>query len=428
VIPKIHTSDQYNTSITYNGSFFLKLYRKVERTAHPDLEITRFLSNEGKFTHIPAFMGSIEWKDNKGCIVLGQMQEMIENHGDGYSYFLERLNNYIERLLAGERRDSLSERLRGSLADPAGYEQLPEELQAFLGAPAAGEARLIGIRTAEMHLALASGTGKDFKPESFSLHYQRSLFSTMQSLVRETYQNMARYKTKLPPDLQERTEQILAYRADLLATLKKIYAKKLDTLKIRIHGNYHLGQILLTGKDLAVNDYSGDPSLDYSERRLRRSPFIDLASMVVSFYEVAFEGFMNSRQFHGTDLKPLLPMASVWAHYMSGFFIGGYKEKTKGSSLIPQDPEDFEMMLQNYITQKALHVFNDYLRNAPQCLIIPQTILRSILRPAVATPSTPTPVATAAPVAVSNSVPVPASKAVSGTVPVPVSSSDIPVP
>jgi maltose alpha-D-glucosyltransferase/alpha-amylase len=93
----------------------------------------------------------------------------------------------------------------------------------------------------------------------------------------------------------------------------------------------------------------------------------------------------------------LLPMASVWAHYMSGFFIGGYKEKTKGSSLIPQDPEDFEMMLQNYIIQKALHVFNDYLRNSPQCLIIPQTILRSILRPAV-TPSTPTPVATAAPV------------------------------
>jgi maltose alpha-D-glucosyltransferase / alpha-amylase len=398
ITPKMHASDKFNTAITYNGSFFLKLYRKVERSINPDLEISRFLSNEGKFTHIPAFMGSAEWKDSKGCIVLGQMQEMIENHGDGYGYFLERLNNYIERLLSGEKQEPISQ-LSGSLAVPAAYEQLPESLQALLGSPSAGQARLLGIRTAEMHLALASATGKDFKPEAFSLHYQRSLFSSMQSLVRETYQNMSRYKAKLPADLQARTEQILAFRPELLATLKKIYAKKLDTLKIRIHGNYHLGQVLLTGKDMAINDYSGDPSLDYSERRLRRSPFVDLASMVVSFYEVAFEGFINSQQFHGTDLQPLYPMAAVWAHYMSGFFIGGYKEMVKGSALIPADPGDFEMMLQNYIVQKALHVFNDYLRDAPRRLIIPQTILRAVLNNPVGTATLPADVTSTAPAA-----------------------------
>jgi len=409
-VPKVHTSDLYNTSITYNNTFFLKMYRKVERSIHPDLEISRFLSKEGKFTHIPAFIGSIEWKDKKGCIVLGQLQEMIENHGDGYSYFLERINNFIERIVAGQKGilagqkegPSPEERL-GTLANPQGFEQLPENIQTLLGAPAAEQARLIGVRTAEMHLALASGTAlKDFKPEPFSLHYQRSLFSSMQSLVRETYQNMSRYKAKLPADLQERTEQIAAYRPELLARLKRIYTKKLDTLKIRIHGNYHLGQILLTGKDIAITDYSGDPSLGYSERRLRRSPFVDLASMVVSLYDVAFEGFLNSQQFHGTDTKPLLPMASLWAHYMCGFFIKAYKEQTKGSGLIPSQPEDFEMMLQNCIVQKALNVFNDYLRNAPEKLIIPQTILRAVLQPAAATatataPAT-TPATTAAPV------------------------------
>ncbi|HEY4062108.1 MAG TPA: maltose alpha-D-glucosyltransferase [Puia sp.] len=385
VVPKVHTSDLYNTSITYNSTFLLKMYRKIERSIHPDLEISRFLSKEGNFTHIPAFIGSIEWKDKKGCIVLGQLQEMIENHGDGYSYFLERINNYIERLLAGQKDGPPSGERLGTLADPLGFEQLPENIQDLLGAPAAEQARLIGVRTAEMHLALASGVVlKDFKPEPFSLHYQRSLFSSMQSLVRETWQNMTRYKTKLPADLQARAEQIIAYRPELLATLKKIYAKKLDTLKIRIHGNYHLGQILLTGKDLAITDYSGDPSLGYSERRLRRSPFVDLASMVVSFYDVAFEGFLNSQQFHGTDIHPLLPMASLWAHYMCGFFIKAYKEQTKGSGLIPSVPEDFEMMLQNYIVQKALNLFNDHLRNAPEKLIIPQKVLRAVLQPAAA--------------------------------------------
>jgi maltose alpha-D-glucosyltransferase/alpha-amylase len=398
VTPKIHTSDLYNTSITYNSTFFLKMYRKVERAIQPDLEMTRFLSGDATFTHIPAFMGSIEWKDGKGCIDLGQIQEMIENHGDGYGYFQERISNYIERLLSGEKKEPLAEKPLGTLFEPVIYEQLPEDMQALLGAPAAGEARLIGIRTAEMHLALAAATSaKDFKPEPFSLHYQRSLFSSMQSLVRETYQNLARYKAKLPPDLQERTEQILAFREELLAILKKIYAKKLDTLKIRIHGNYHLGQILLTGKDIAITDFSGDPSLDYSERRLRRSPFVDLSSMVMSFYEAAYEGFMNNQQFHGTDTRPLLPMASIWAHYMSGFFIAGYKEQIKGSPMIPANPEDFEMMLQNYTIQKALHVFNDYLKNAPQRLVIPQTVLRSVLRAPSATLTAPAPVPTAAP-------------------------------
>src|SRR5260221_1304043 len=184
-LSKIHTSDLYNTSITYDAAFFLKMYRKVERSTHPDQEITRFLSKQGNFPYLPAFIGSVEWKDKKGCLVLGLMQDMIENHGDGYGYFLERINNYIERILVGEKNGQIIQDQLGTLADPLAFDQLPAALQTELGAHAAEQARLIGARTAEMHLALASGAGlKDFKPEAFSLHYQRSIFSSMQSLVR----------------------------------------------------------------------------------------------------------------------------------------------------------------------------------------------------------------------------------------------------
>jgi maltose alpha-D-glucosyltransferase/alpha-amylase len=382
VLPKIHTSDLYNTSIGYNGALFLKLYRKVDRATNPDQEVTRYLSRDAKFPHLPAFAGSIEWKNKRECIVLGMLQEMIENHGDGDVFFLERLNNYIERLLAGEKDGAPAFELRGTLAAPVAFENLPENLQTLLGANAAEEAKLIGIRTAELHLALASGAGsKDFKPEPFSLHYQRSLFSSMQSLVRETYEGLARNKQSLPAGLKHRLDRILAYRSELLTTLRKIYDVKLDTLKIRIHGNYHLGQVLLTGKDLVISDYSGDPSLSYSERRLRRSPAVDLASMVASIYDIAFEAFLHSQQLHEEDVKRLLPMAVLWAHYISGFFIGAYRERTRGTGLLPAAAGDFETLLQYYLVQKAMTVFNGYLKTDPALLIIPQAILREVLRP-----------------------------------------------
>lgn len=268
----------------------------------------------------------------------------------------------------------------GTPAEPVAFEALSEATQLLLGAHTADEARLIGLRTAEMHLALTCATGKDFKPEPFSLHYQRSLFSSIQSLVRETYQNLGRNAASLPEEFRERMARMTAYRPELMVTLKKIYSKKLDTVKIRIHGNLQLGSILLTGKDIAINDYSGDPKLSFSERRLRRSPFIDLASMIASFHEVAFEGFLHNQQLREEEVRRLMPMAALWAHYTSGFFIRAYKERAKGSMLLPAEPADFELLLQFFVVQKAVNIFNGYLKRDPQRLIIPMTMLRSVLR------------------------------------------------
>jgi maltose alpha-D-glucosyltransferase/alpha-amylase len=393
VAPKIHTSDLYNTSIAFDNNLFLKFYRQVERSVNPDPEMTRYLSKEGGFAFLPAFIGSIEWKDKKGCIVLGMLQEMIENHGDGYSYFRERITNYIERILAGEKKEAPPqaapakapappaqlERL-GTLAEPMAFEELSEGTQLLLGAHTADEARLIGLRTAEMHLALACATGKDSKPEPFSLHYQRSLFSSMQSLVRETYQNLGRNAANLPEEFRDRVERMQAYRPELMSTLKKIYSKKLDTVKIRIHGKYGLKEILLTGKDIAINDFSGEPGLSFSERRLRRSPFVDLASMIASIHVVAFDGFLQNQQLHEEEVRRLLPMAGLWAHYVCGFFIRAYKERAKGSILLPSQDGDFELMLQYFLVQKAITIFNGCLKRDPQRLIIPVTMLRSVLR------------------------------------------------
>src|SRR5206468_26102 len=109
----------------------------VDRGINPDVEITKFLTEEAKFEHTPALMGTLEWKLDRDNIVLGMMQVMIENHGDAQGFMLERLNNYMERILARDRSQIAGYEPMGSLFDPVEFEQLPEDLKDFLGGPAA---------------------------------------------------------------------------------------------------------------------------------------------------------------------------------------------------------------------------------------------------------------------------------------------------
>ncbi len=378
---RVHASDQFNTSITYDNCYFLKMYRKVDRAINPDLEISRFLSEQAKFQYIPAFMGAVEWKFDHDGIVLGIMQVMIENHGDGHSYVLERLNNYIERILARDRSSLHPEQRFGSLFHPAGFDQLPEPLQVLLGPPASEQARLLGIRTGLMHLALSSGIYlKEFNPEDFSLHYQRSLYSSWQSLVRETWQNLSRSIPALPEPLRAGAQDLLARRGAVQDRLKRIYSKKLDVAKIRIHGNLHLGQVLLTGKDLAIQDYGGDARHSYSERRLKRSAFRDVASMVSSLHYTAYEGFILNNHVPKEDLAELLPFAAFWAHHMSGFFIKGWLDTVQNSLLVPHQPAEQEMMLQVYLLHKAIRDLNNDLNNHPERLMVSLGMVTELMK------------------------------------------------
>ena len=378
--PRIHSGHQNNTSITYDNSFFLKMYRKVDRDINPDVELSKYLTEEVTFPYTPAFLGSIEWMLDKQSVVLGMMQVMVENHGDGRSYMLERLNNYIERILArGGVVPSIEEWLR-PVTDPVSYDELPQELQALLGGPAAEQSRLLGTRIAMLHEALASGSdNEDFAPEEFSLHYQRSLFSSMQSLVRETYQNIDKHIQKFPDGIIGELEAIRSRRTELLDELKKIYVKKLDAAKIRIHGNLHLQQILLTGKDVAIHDFGGNPHRNYSERRLKRSPLRDAASMIRSFYYVAHKAFFTTGQVPKEDIQNLLPFAGWWAHYMSSFFLHAYLARLQDNSLIPKSKEDINVMLRTYLLEGAIYDLNFELANRPDYVMVPLRLVHSIM-------------------------------------------------
>lgn len=378
-IARLHNGDINNNSITYNSRFFLKMYRRVDTSMNPDVEISRYLSDEAKFDHVPKFLGTIILNPGKDDIALGILQSLVENHGDGESFMKERIGNYIERIMArnSELLDPYDR--KGSLADPLGFYDVTNEIQELLGSRTAEQASLIGLRTAEMHLTLVNGPGKDFRPEEYSLHYQRSLFSSMQALIRESIQALEKQYQNLSVETQKETQFLFDNRMHLLNAARKIYMNKLDIWKIRTHGSYSLKKLLISGRDVLIQDFGGKPAKSFSATRLKRSPLRDVAEMIISFHYVAYEGFFASHQINKEEFRSLLPFAEMWAHYISGFFMKSYLQKVDGSALIPQEKKDLEVVLNTFLLEKSLTHFIDNLDTKPDFVVVALHIIKSVL-------------------------------------------------
>lgn len=201
----------------------------------------------------------------------------------------------------------------------------------------------------------------------------------MVALVRETYNDIQQNRTKIPESEQAAIEKLLSRKNEVLAVFKKMYSKKLDVVKIRIHGTLSLAQILLTGRDLAIHDFGGIPSRSYSEARIKRSPFWDVAFMIRSYYYAGYEGFLSSPHIKKEEIKNLLPFAQFWIHYMSGFFLKAYFEAIEQSNFIPKSSDDLTVMLQNYLLEKALYALKYELTNRPEKVAIPLAMINDIL-------------------------------------------------
>ncbi|MBT1697933.1 maltose alpha-D-glucosyltransferase [Fulvivirgaceae bacterium PWU4] len=381
VKPRVLSAEQSNTSLAYDNRFFMKLFRKVDRAINPDLEITHFLTEQAKFPYIPAFVGSVEWRYDKGTIVLGMMQEMIESSSDAWTYMLERLSDFNEKILARTVLNISPPPLQGSLSNPLRYEEIPEEAKELIEGPVAELVRVLGIRTGQMHIALASGKDHpDFRPEEYSLHYQRSLFAGLQSLVRGTFANQSKNLDKLSDEVHQEAMEVLGMKDEILNVLKGIYKKKIDVTKIRIHGDYHLGQVLFTGKDFVITDFEGEPARTYSERRLKRSPLRDVAGMIRSFHYAAHASLFLDNEIRKEDFGKLMPFVERWYHYVSGFFMRAYLDTVQGQPFIPQSQQDLDTLMTTFLLEKAIYELGYELNNRPGWVIIPLKGIKSLVR------------------------------------------------
>ncbi len=368
---RILSAEQSNTSIIFGDRYYMKIYRKVDYDINPDQEMIKVLTDDLNFEHIPSFLGSVDWISGKGNITLAMVQKLVESHGDAWVYMQEKLTAFNDKVLSSANEELPATELLGTMTKPYGFEELPDNLRELLDPSVAEQARLIGLRTAEMHLKLMSATKPEFRPEPYSLHYQRSIFSNLSTQVREAFQNLEKNRHRLSEEASAVGQELLGAKGDILQSMRQIYSRKLDLPKIRIHGDYHLGQILFTGKDLVILDFEGEPARSYSERRLKFSALRDVAGMIRSFHYAAYGSLFLESETRHEDVERLLPYAEIWSHYMSGFFMKAYLERVAGTGLIPDDESDVKILLDVFLLSKAFYELNYELNNRPDWVMIP---------------------------------------------------------
>ncbi|NTV62518.1 MAG: maltose alpha-D-glucosyltransferase [Oscillochloris sp.] len=378
--PQLIRVEQSNSSINFGGQLIMKLFRKIDSGLNPDLELGRFLTDEVGFANTPPVAGSIEYARNGDePLTLAILQGFVTNEGDAWAYTLDELRTYFDEVLA---RPALAAPQTATtvaaLIEAAG--QGDPELASELVRGYLDRARLLGRRSAELHLALASGKTATFSPEPFSQLYQRSLYQSMRTLTVQTFQSLRKLLPNLPEAVRADAEAALASEDALLARFQRVVGAKIEAARTRIHGDFHLGQVLFTGKDFLIIDFEGEPVRPISERRIKRSPLRDVAGMLRSFQYAAYASYFS--RISGTSVSDeeaarLRDWADAWCFWVSAAYLGSYIEHADNAAFLPPSPADLETLLEVFVLEKVVYEVTYEMNNRPDWLSIP---LRGILR------------------------------------------------
>jgi maltose alpha-D-glucosyltransferase / alpha-amylase len=377
--PRLLRVEQSNTSILYGGKLILKLYRRTEEGVHPDAEVVSYLSEKARYTHIPPFAGSMEFKKGgREPILLALMQEFIPNQGDAWAYSLSAVGRYYDQVLA--KRSTLTEMpaLPRSILDAAEIDP-PPLMEELISGLYLQMIELLGVRTAELHLALYSKEEKGFRAEPFSLLYQRSVFQSMQNLSRSQLRLLRRVLPTLTEGVRSEAEEILGLEKEIYRAMQVITRQKISVVKTRIHGDYHLGQALYTGKDFVIYDFEGEPARSLSERRLKRSPIRDVAGMIRSIHYAALTSLLKHMTVRKEDVAALEPWADIWYHHVAGAFLRGYQGTAKGAPFWPDEREKLSNILFPFMLEKAVYELGYELNNRPEWVVIPIRGIKHLL-------------------------------------------------
>jgi maltose alpha-D-glucosyltransferase/alpha-amylase len=376
--PSILGVEQSNTSVVYGDRIILKLFRGLGEGMNPDLEIGLFLTERRSFVHVAPVAGSLAYRRNHNEeITVGILRGFVPNQGDAWRYTLQHLDQFFERTLVRSSKDLVIQ--RKSLVELVD-DEVPLLAHDTIGTYLES-ARLLGQRTAELHTALASAPEDPaFAPEPFSALYQRSLYQSMRRLAAEAFELLHKRISHLPELAVKKAEHLLELEPAVDRRFRALFGRKLAAMRIRCHGDYHLGQVLYTGKDFVIIDFEGEPARSLTDRRLKRSPLRDVAGMLRSFHYATYNALFYDKSIGG-GLRPeeqqaLEPWARFWYMWVAAVFLKAYLQAASGASFLPQARDELEVLLDIYLLEKAFYELKYELNNRPDWVRIP---LRGIL-------------------------------------------------
>jgi maltose alpha-D-glucosyltransferase / alpha-amylase len=376
--PVPQTVEHHNSLIDYGEDFVLKLYRKVAFGINPDREVQEFLTSETDFAHVPRLLGWLEYRriidDQPFVATVGTLSGFVRNATNGWMFTMDHLGLFFERALAIPADDP---RLRDlSISDPLtlSSQPVPPLMNEMLGGHLEST-RLLGQRTAEMHKALASRPDiSDFAPEPFTEFYRHSVYHGIAGLLGRTLEALRARLFSLPQPAQDESRALLEREPDLRSRLHALRDTRITGTRIRHHGDYHLGNVLFGGSDFVITNFEGDPSRPMSERRIKRSAFRDVMSMIRSFHYVSHAvlfghvpGIVAGRK----DDPQLERWAQQWYAWVSATFLKGYLDSVEGTALLPSSREHVRILMEAYTLEKTLLEIQFELEHRPDWVRIP---------------------------------------------------------
>ncbi len=363
-------AEQSNTSVVAGERLILKLYRRLESGLNPELEVGSFLTAR-RFPHVPRVAGSLDYeRPGAPPATLAVLQEYRASLGDAWSYTLGVLGDYLDAV-QGELPPAVVVSTTGLLALSA--DPVSGGARGAMGGYL-DQARLLGERTAALHLALGSDRADSaFAPEPADASYLRSVHSGILAAARLQLDLLEKRVATLPHGVRADAEEVLRRRSQVDATLARLAGHHLDGLRIRVHGDYHLGQVLYTGGDFVIIDFEGEPGRPLRERRLKASPLVDVAGMLRSFSYAASSALIQrgSGRTQGSGAASLEPWAQAWTAWASGAFLAGYRAVAAGAEILPADDFRWAALLDAFMLQKAVYELEYELNNRPAWVGIP---------------------------------------------------------
>jgi maltose alpha-D-glucosyltransferase/alpha-amylase len=318
------------------------------------VEIGRYLTEKAGCDGIPAFAGAIEYIGSSGeTHTVALLQAAVENEGDGWQWMLDELGRYYEQ------------------CSKTGPDYSGEAAGLSLDAAAS-----LGWRTAQLHLALAADGDLAFAPEPFAAGELERIAYNVRREAQQAFNLLEEKLSQLPTEVVDDARRLLERRPELTSRLERLQVSGIAASKQRIHGDYHLGQVLRTRNDYVIIDFEGEPARSLAERRAKASPLKDVAGMMRSFSYAAYASLFSHAARRPAEFARLVGCARLWAGRTASAFLESYVQTAKGSSLLPVEPGDLETLLEFFVLEKTFYELRYELNNRPLWVRIP---LQSLL-------------------------------------------------
>jgi maltose alpha-D-glucosyltransferase / alpha-amylase len=367
--------DQSNSLAFVNDRYALKLFRRIEPAVNPEYEIGRFLTERG-FSRTPALAGALEYlRQGLEPGTLAVVQEAVQHQGSAWDFTIDEVRRFYERVAA---RISGQERL-----DPVATAPVPSApfftalTQYYLQS-----ADTLGRRTAELHATLASGTDEAFAPAPLDRAALAAIAADMAAQADVSLDLLAQRIDVLPEPARPHADAVLARRADIRTRFGTLAALDDGGRRIRVHGDYHLGQVLRAEEDFVILDFEGEPARPIAERRTKQSPIKDVAGMLRSFGYAAYAALF-AFSVHAPDLNEALEgWADAWQQAASDAFTNSYRAAIGAGAaraLIPSDDEDWRTLLAAFALDKALYEVRYELNHRPDWARVPLIGIRKLI-------------------------------------------------